>query len=93
MLDPWEYDACYLATYCECCHNAEHLIGETLRGFFLTVISSDKIYFKPMAQMCTLIDRWPEFNSLLKAFLLEAMTQYLKSTQQQYEGSRIPMVS
>lgn len=90
---PWEYDNSYLVTYCEYCHNAEHLIGETLREFFMESIDAKAIYFKPMAQMCTLIDRWPEFHALLKSFLIDCMLKYLKSQEQQHEEPSLPMVS
>lgn len=80
-LDPWEYEPQYLVTYCEKCHNAEHLIGNDLRDFFMTVVSADRIYLKPMAQLGTLMDRWPQFQTMLKNFLNEAMIQYLKSQQ------------
>lgn len=91
--EPWDYDNRYLVTYCEYCHNAEHLIGETLRGFFMDSIDAKAIYFKPMAQLCTLIDRWPEFHSLLKAFLIDCMLKYLKSIDCKNEEPSISMVS
>ncbi len=90
--EPWEYEAQYLVTYCEYCHNAEHLIGETLRSFFLERIKVNSLYFKPMVQLCTMIDDWPEFHSLLKAFLTDCMIKYLKSKQPIYEESSLPMV-
>lgn len=78
---PWEYENHYLATYCEYCHGAEHLIGHQLRDYFMEVISSDGLYFKPMAQLCTLISMCPEFLPRLRDFLNDCMIQYLKTKE------------
>lgn len=78
-LEPWEYDNSHLVTYCELCHNTEHLIGDQINENLIEVIRGHRIYIKPVAQLCNLIEDWPEFHDLLKWFLNEATISYLKT--------------
>lgn len=78
-LEPWEYDNSYLATYCELCHNTEHLIGGQVNEILIELIRRHSIYLKPVTQINTLIEKWPEFNARLKSFLDDSMMAYLKT--------------
>lgn len=78
-LEPWEYENEYLATYCELCHNTEHLIGGQVNEILMELIRVNRIFIKPVSQICTLVDEWPEFHSRLKKFVDESMISYLKT--------------
>lgn len=80
-LEPWEYENEYLATYCELCHNTEHLIGDQVNEILMELIRVNRIFIKPVSQICTLVDEWPEFHNLLKKFLNESMISYLKTKE------------
>lgn len=75
--EPWEYEDHYLVTYCEKCHETEHLIGNDIRGILLELIRADEIYIKPLAQINILIEKYPDFYPMLKTFLNDCMIQYL----------------
>src|SRR5688572_14790723 len=59
-LEPWEYDNSYLVTYCELCHNTEHLIGDQINEILIELIRSNQVFIKPVSQICTLVEKWPE---------------------------------
>lgn len=76
---PWEYENWFLITYCDICHESEHLIGDVTRESLFELIEANKIYFKPLAQLCILIEEYKPFYMRLKAFLNEMMIENLKS--------------
>jgi hypothetical protein len=78
-LEPWEYEDCYLVTYCELCHNTEHLIGGQINEILIELMRDHQVFIKPVAQICTLVEKWPEFHKRLKAFLDESMIAYLRT--------------
>jgi hypothetical protein len=78
-LDPWDYEAHYLITYCETCHETEHLIGDQVRGILYEMIDANKIFIKPLSQINILIEDYQPFYKMLKEFLTECMIQHLKS--------------
>ena len=78
-IEPWEYEPYFLVTYCEKCHETEHLIGDKISDSLLELIKSDKIFIKPMAQLTILIENYPPFHDALKQFLNNCMIEYLKS--------------
>lgn len=78
-IEPWEYDNSYLATYCELCHNTEHLIGGQINESLVELVRQNSIFIKPVSQLCILIEKWPEFQGMLKWFVDEAMISYLKT--------------
>lgn len=80
-LEPWEYESNYLATYCELCHNTEHLIGDQINEILIDLIRRHSIYIKPVTQINTLIEKWPEFHKRLKNFLDESMMAYLNTLE------------
>jgi 5-methylcytosine-specific restriction endonuclease McrA len=80
-LEPWEYENNYLATYCELCHNTEHLIGGQINEILIELIRNHAIFIKPVSQICTLVEKWPEFQKKLKAFLDESMIFYLSTSE------------
>lgn len=80
-MEPWEYNNSMLVTYCELCHNTEHLIGEKIYQSLIDIIQDNKLYIKPIAQLCTLTEKWPEFYDMLKWFLNELMIQYLQTLE------------
>lgn len=78
-LDPWEYEMHMLITYCEICHNTEHLIGNDIRMISIDLLNLNKIYIHQLAQINTLIEQYPAFYTLFKTFLDDCMMQYLRS--------------
>jgi hypothetical protein len=78
-LEPWEYDNSFLATYCELCHNTEHLIGDQINESLVDLIRQNKIFIKQVSQLAVLIEKWPEFHDILKWFVDESMISYLKT--------------
>lgn len=80
-MEPWEYHNSMLVTYCELCHNTEHIIGEQIHQSLIEIIQDNKLYIKPIAQLCTLTEKWPEFYDMLKWFLNESMIQYLQTLE------------
>lgn len=91
-LEPWEYDNSMLVTYCEYCHNTEHLIGGQIHECLIDVINNNQLYIKQISQICTLVEKWPEFYGLLKWFLNESMISYLK-TKTETDGNRLDKVA
>jgi hypothetical protein len=77
--EPWEYEDCYLITYCDTCHETEHLIGEQIRDILIELIDANKIFIKPLAQINNLIENYPAFYPSLKTFLNNCTIEYLKS--------------
>lgn len=77
--DPWEYDLHYLITYCEKCHQTEHLIGDQIRLIHLEVLKEHPLFIKPLAQTTNLITEFPPFYDLLKEFINDMTIRYLKS--------------
>lgn len=77
--EPWEYDDKYLATYCEFCHETEHLIGDQINKSLIQIITDKRIYIKPISQLCILTDKWSPFYDQLKTFLNGSMINYLES--------------
>jgi hypothetical protein len=80
-LEPWEYQDSMLVTYCELCHNTEHLIGDQINECLVDVVRNNAVYVKPVSQICTLVEKWPDFYDLLKWFLNESMASYLKTKE------------
>lgn len=80
-LEPWEYDSAYLATYCELCHNTEHLIGDQINESLVDLVRANRIFIKPVSQLAVLVEKWPEFHNLLKWFVEESMISYLKTIE------------
>jgi len=78
-LEPWEYQDHFLITYCEVCHQTEHLIGKEIRESLLEIINADRIYIKPLAQLCNLIEGFDGFYPLLKNFLNDCQIEFLKT--------------
>jgi hypothetical protein len=89
-LEPWEYDNSFLATYCELCHNTEHLIGDQVNESLVDLVRQNKIFIKPVSQLAVLVEKWPEFNDLLKWFVEESMISYLKTKN--LENGKVTMV-
>lgn len=78
-LEPWEYDNKYLVTYCEKCHNTEHLIGDDIRASLVEIVSENSLYIHLVAQLCILTEKNPAFIPMLKDFLNTAMIEYLNT--------------
>lgn len=77
--DPWEYELHFLITYCDQCHETEHLIGDQIRGILHELIDADKIFIRPLAQINHLIEHYEPFYPLLKEFLNTCLIECLKS--------------
>lgn len=78
-LEPWEYEDKLLVTYCDTCHETEHLIGDTTRETFDEIINANKFFIRQLAQVCILIEKDVTFYNKLKTFLEENYQSYLKS--------------
>lgn len=90
QFEPWEYDNSFLATYCELCHNTEHLIGDQINESLVDLVRQNKIFIKPVSQLAVLVEKWPEFHDLLKWFVDESMISYLKTKN--LENGKVTMV-
>lgn len=77
--DPWEYEDHLLVTYCEFCHNTEHLIGGQINDILLELIKKNRLYIKPLSQLCTLIEKVPEYQEQFRVFVNEKLIAYLKT--------------
>jgi hypothetical protein len=84
--DPWDYKDDALITYCEICHNTEHLIGNTLRQFLLELIRDNPPLIHLVAQLCVLSEKVPDFVDRLRKFMKKEMETYYKSRKQQLNG-------
>lgn len=80
-LEPWEYDNHLLVTYCEVCHNTEHLIGDTLRSDLIHILQSKPMLIQPLAAACILADKYPAFRKDLQNFMKQSMINYLKKSE------------
>lgn len=89
-LEPWEYDNSHLATYCELCHNTEHLIGDQINESLVDLVRQNKIFIKPVSQLAILVEKWPDFHYLLKWFVDESMISYLKTKN--LDNDKVAMV-
>jgi hypothetical protein len=76
---PWEYEDHLLVTYCEFCHNTEHLIGGQINDILLELIKKNRLYIKPLSQLCTLIEKVPEYQEQFRVFVNEKLIAYLKT--------------
>ncbi len=77
--EPWEYEDHLLVTYCDICHETEHMIGDSIRVSLIELIRETPIYIKPVSQLCVLIESDPAFYDRLKAFLNDAMILHLQN--------------
>lgn len=77
--DPWDYRDSHLVTYCENCHNSEHLIGNQINESLIEIIKNNPLLIKPVAQLCILSEKFDGFGSRLKDFLNDAMVDYLET--------------
>lgn len=74
--DPWDYKDDSLITYCEICHNTEHLIGNVLRDYLVELIKENPPLIHMVSQLCVLSEKLPEFEPKLRSFLKDEMTRY-----------------
>lgn len=81
MKEPWDYPNWLMVTYCNVCHETEHLIGEVNREIFYELIDANDLYIKPIAQTCILIEKYPAFYPRFKSFLNEMMIEYLRQRE------------
>ncbi len=77
--EPWEYEDYLLVTYCEVCHETEHLIGDQIHKSLLELINDTPIYIKAVSQLCILIESDPFFYESLKLFLNDSMINHLQT--------------
>jgi hypothetical protein len=81
MKDLWDYPNWMLITYCDKCHETEHLIGNDISESLLELIKTNYIYVKPLAQITVLIEKYPPFHVHLKKFLNKMMMEYLRQME------------
>jgi hypothetical protein len=74
--EPWEYPDELLITYCEICHNTDHLIGTVLKEELLNLIKEKPLMIHLIAQACILTEKYPKFSDYLREFLREQMNLY-----------------
>lgn len=77
--EPWDYPDELLITYCEVCHNTQHLIGTVLKDELLTLIKDNPLMIHLIAQACILTDKLPNFTDQLRDFLKGQMNIYFIS--------------
>lgn len=82
-MNPWEYKDEHLVTYCELCHNSEHLIGNKINDFLIDIIKENRLLIKPVAQLCVLSEKFEGFGVMLKDFLNQSMMSYLQAKKNQ----------
>lgn len=82
----WDYKDDALITYCEICHNSEHLIGNTLRSVLLDLIRDNPLLIHLVAQLCVLTEKVPDFEDRLRKFLSKEMDTYYKSRKREKNG-------
>lgn len=70
-----------MITYCDRCHNTEHLIGEAISENLYSLLDADKIYVKPLAQLTVLIEKYPPFYPRLQTFLNEMIMEYQRQKE------------
>lgn len=86
--DPWDYKDDALITYCEVCHNTQHLIGNTLQSYLLDLIKENPLMIHMVAQLCVLAERADDFEDKLRAFLKKEMENYYKSNRPKIDGKK-----
>lgn len=91
-IEPWEYEMCYLVTFCKTCHETEHLIGDQIRLIHLEVLKANPLFIKPIAQATNLITEFPPFLNHLKNFLNEMTIHYLRSKEMENSTQLAPMI-
>jgi len=74
--EPWDYPDDVLITYCEVCHNTEHLIGTVVREELLLAIENNPLLIHMVAQLCILTRELPEFERNMRSFLDKQMSVY-----------------
>lgn len=84
--DPWDYKDEDLITYCEYCHNTVHLIGNLLQENLLEIVNQNKILIRPLAQLCVLSEKEPEFIDKLGKFLNKETVSYLETRKSKKNG-------
>lgn len=77
--DPWDYKDDDLLTFCEICHNTQHLIGNTLRDYLIQLIRDNPLMIHMVAQLCVLSEKVDEFDESLRKFLRKEMNNYYDS--------------
>lgn len=82
-LNPWDYPDNNLITYCEVCHNTEHLIGTQISESLIDIIKANKLLVKPVSELCILCEKFDGFRPAMKKFLKGQMKEYLKSKEVQ----------
>lgn len=91
--EPWNYDNALLITYCELCHNTEHLIGDQIHESLIEIVRDNRLLIKPISQLCILAEKWPEFAGKVKEFMTESMISYLKTCKPLTDVSRLDKAS
>jgi len=82
----WDYKDEALITYCEICHNTEHLIGNTLRECLIDLIKENPPLIQLVAQLCVLSEKVPDFVVRLRGFMKKEMDTYYKSRKRKTNG-------
>jgi hypothetical protein len=78
-VEPWDYKDEHLITYCEHCHNSEHLIGNQIQESLIEIVRRNRLLIKPVSQLCVLAEKYPPFPGMLKDFLNKSMSSYLRT--------------
>lgn len=84
--EPWDYENSFLITYCEVCHETEHLIGAKINESLIDVIKSKPLFIKPVSQLCVLCENFPPFIERLRSFLNDNIIIYLQEMKNQEDG-------
>lgn len=92
--DPWEYEEHFLITYCEVCHETEHLIGTQIHESLIDIIKANPPLIQPMSQLCILCEKFGPFRDALRKFLAENLMIYLQEMKNQtnVEKTSVPIL-
>jgi hypothetical protein len=80
-IEPWDYADKLLITYCEICHNTQHLIGNTIQSYLIDLIKNNPPMIHLSAQMCVLAEKKADFNGKLRVFLKKEIEDYYESNR------------
>ncbi len=87
--DLWDYPNWMLVTYCDKCHNTEHLIGDAISENLYGLLDANKIFVKPLAQLTVLIEKYPPFYPRLQSFLNEMIMEYQRQREVEEQNIKL----
>lgn len=77
--EPWEYPNKSLVTYCQTCHNTFHILWEDLYQDLRFHVENSKLHVRQLSLICILSEHYGGFDTRLRNFLENEMSDYLQS--------------